>query len=33
MSPAQQPCVLVVEDENAQREVLSYNLEAKGFAS
>ncbi|MAQ37536.1 phosphate regulon transcriptional regulatory protein PhoB [Thioclava sediminum] len=31
MSPAQQPCVLVVEDENAQREVLSYNLEAEGF--
>ncbi|KFE35181.1 phosphate regulon transcriptional regulator PhoB [Thioclava atlantica] len=31
MSPAQQPCVLVVEDESAQREVLSYNLEAEGF--
>ncbi|WP_199258486.1 phosphate regulon transcriptional regulator PhoB [Paracoccus binzhouensis] len=26
-----QPCVLVVEDEGAQREVLKYNLEAKGF--
>ncbi|MEM8979737.1 MAG: phosphate regulon transcriptional regulator PhoB [Pseudomonadota bacterium] len=26
-----QPCVLVVEDEAAQREVLSYNLEAEGF--
>lgn len=31
MSPAQQPCVLVVEDESAQREVLQYNLEAEGF--
>lgn len=31
MSPAQQPCVLVVEDESAQREVLAYNLEAEGF--
>ena len=31
MSPAQQPCVLVVEDESAQREVLHYNLEAEGF--
>ncbi|KEO54348.1 phosphate regulon transcriptional regulator PhoB [Thioclava pacifica] len=31
MSPAQQPCVLVVEDESAQREVLNYNLEAEGF--
>lgn len=31
MSPAQQPCVLVVEDEFAQREVLQYNLEAEGF--
>ncbi|AXC48353.1 phosphate regulon transcriptional regulatory protein PhoB [Paracoccus suum] len=30
MAP-QQPCVLVVEDENAQREVLKYNLEAEGF--
>ncbi|MFD1881723.1 phosphate regulon transcriptional regulator PhoB [Paracoccus pacificus] len=27
----QQPCVLVVEDEGAQREVLRYNLEAEGF--
>ncbi|WP_425038999.1 phosphate regulon transcriptional regulator PhoB [Primorskyibacter sp. S187A] len=27
-----QPRVLVVEDEAAQREVLSYNLEAEGFA-
>ncbi|MFT3690730.1 phosphate regulon transcriptional regulator PhoB [Paenirhodobacter sp.] len=26
-----QPCVLVVEDESAQREVLQYNLEAEGF--
>ena len=26
-----QPHVLVVEDEPAQREVLSYNLEAEGF--
>lgn len=25
------PCVLVVEDESAQREVLQYNLEAEGF--
>ena len=25
------PCVLVVEDEPAQREVLAYNLEAPGF--
>lgn len=29
---ADQPRVLVVEDEPAQREVLSYNLEAEGFA-
>lgn len=29
---AGQPRVLVVEDEPAQREVLSYNLEAEGFA-
>ncbi len=29
--PADQPMVLVVEDEPAQREVLSYNLEAEGF--
>lgn len=28
---ADQPTVLVVEDEPAQREVLSYNLEAEGF--
>lgn len=27
----QQPVVLVVEDETAQREVLAYNLEAEGF--
>ena len=27
----QTPCVLVVEDEGAQREVLQYNLEAEGF--
>jgi len=27
-----QPRVLVVEDEAAQREILSYNLEAEGFA-
>ena len=26
-----QPCVLVVEDEPAQREMLRYNLEAEGF--
>jgi len=31
MSSAAQPSVLVVEDEPAQREVLSYNLEAEGF--
>ncbi|MEM9971596.1 MAG: phosphate regulon transcriptional regulator PhoB [Pseudomonadota bacterium] len=32
MSPAeQQPTVLLVEDEPAQREVLAYNLEAEGF--
>ncbi|MFN7596479.1 MAG: phosphate regulon transcriptional regulator PhoB [Cereibacter sp.] len=30
MAPADQPCVLVVEDEPAQREVLSYNFEAEG---
>ena len=29
--PANQPCVLVVEDEAAQREVLAYNLQAEGF--
>ncbi|RJE82700.1 phosphate regulon transcriptional regulator PhoB [Paracoccus onubensis] len=28
---SQTPCVLVVEDEGAQREVLQYNLEAEGF--
>ena len=27
----QQPCVLLVEDESAQREVMTYNLEAEGF--
>lgn len=27
----QQPCVLLVEDEGAQREVLTYNLESEGF--
>lgn len=32
MSSAEQPTVLVVEDEPAQREVLAYNLEAEGFA-
>lgn len=26
-----QPCVLIVEDEPAQREILKYNLEAEGF--
>ncbi len=31
MTP-QQPSVLLVEDEPAQREVLAYNLEADGFA-
>ncbi|TCP40989.1 phosphate regulon transcriptional regulator PhoB [Rhodovulum marinum] len=31
MSPAEQPTVLIVEDEPAQREVLAYNLEAEGF--
>lgn len=30
--PADQPHVLIVEDEPAQREVLAYNLEAEGFA-
>ncbi|MEX0278140.1 MAG: response regulator, partial [Ruegeria sp.] len=29
---ADQPTVLVVEDELAQREVLAYNLEAEGFS-
>ncbi|NIZ08701.1 phosphate regulon transcriptional regulator PhoB [Pseudooceanicola sp. HF7] len=31
MASDQQPTVLVVEDEPAQREVLAYNLEAEGF--
>jgi two-component system phosphate regulon response regulator PhoB len=31
MAGAEQPTVLVVEDEPAQREVLSYNFEAEGF--
>ncbi|MFN3526777.1 MAG: phosphate regulon transcriptional regulator PhoB [Paracoccus sp. (in: a-proteobacteria)] len=31
MAMRQAPCVLVVEDESAQREVLQYNLEAEGF--
>jgi two-component system, OmpR family, phosphate regulon response regulator PhoB len=31
MMSADQPTVLVVEDELAQREVLAYNLEAEGF--
>jgi two-component system phosphate regulon response regulator PhoB len=31
MTVADQPTVLVVEDEPAQREVLSYNFEAEGF--
>jgi two-component system phosphate regulon response regulator PhoB len=31
MASAEQPTVLVVEDEPAQREVLSYNFEAEGF--
>lgn len=32
MAVSQKPCVLIVEDESAQREVLKYNLEAEGFA-
>ena len=32
MATAEQPSVLVVEDEPAQREVLAYNLEAEGFS-
>ncbi len=32
MTAAPRPTVLVVEDEAAQREVLTYNLEAEGFA-
>ena len=31
MARGQTPCVLIVEDEGAQREVLKYNLEAEGF--
>jgi len=31
MAPTEQPFVLIVEDEPAQREVLTYNLEAEGF--
>ncbi|MCV2881092.1 phosphate regulon transcriptional regulator PhoB [Actibacterium sp. XHP0104] len=31
MSRVEQPSVLIVEDEPAQREVLNYNLEAEGF--
>jgi two-component system, OmpR family, phosphate regulon response regulator PhoB len=31
MSAVDQPTVLLVEDEPAQREVLAYNLEAEGF--
>jgi two-component system phosphate regulon response regulator PhoB len=31
MAAAEQPTVLLVDDEPAQREVLSYNLEAEGF--
>ncbi len=31
MASQQTPCVLIVEDEGAQREVLKYNLEAEGF--
>ncbi len=31
MATAEQPRVLIVEDEPAQREVLAYNLEAEGF--
>ncbi|WP_149142788.1 phosphate regulon transcriptional regulator PhoB [Gemmobacter caeruleus] len=32
MARHEQPTVLLVEDEPAQREVLAYNLEAEGFA-
>ena len=32
MLAQRQPVVLLVEDEHAQREVLTYNLEAEGFA-
>ncbi|ARC88806.1 phosphate regulon transcriptional regulator PhoB [Rhodovulum sp. MB263] len=31
MSPSEQPTILIVEDEPAQREVLAYNLQAEGF--
>ena len=31
MASTSQPTILVVEDESAQREVLSYNFEAEGF--
>jgi two-component system phosphate regulon response regulator PhoB len=31
MAGSEQPTVLVVEDESAQREILAYNLEAEGF--
>ena len=31
MAGIEQPTILVVEDESAQREVLRYNLEAEGF--
>jgi two-component system, OmpR family, phosphate regulon response regulator PhoB len=31
MAGNEQPTVLIVEDESAQREVLTYNLEAEGF--
>ncbi|MGB3280638.1 MAG: DNA-binding response regulator, partial [Pseudorhodobacter sp.] len=31
MASTEQPVVLLVEDEPAQREVLAYNLEAEGF--
>ena len=31
MAGSDQPTVLVVEDESAQREVLNYNLDAEGF--
>ncbi|PCD76641.1 phosphate regulon transcriptional regulator PhoB [Pseudothioclava arenosa] len=31
MATPRPPCILVVEDEAAQREVLRYNLEAEGF--
>ena len=31
MLAQRQPVIVLVEDESAQREVLSYNLEAEGF--